>query len=56
MMQIVSCRLPTHLIEDLNQIAYQEGFSRSQLIRQMLGAYVDYLRIDDQQHELVDEE
>ena len=48
MMQIVSCRLPTNLIEDLNQIAYQEGFSRSQLVRQMLRAYVDYLRIDDE--------
>lgn len=50
MMQIVSCRLPTDLIEDLNEIAYQEGFPRSQLIRQMLWAYVEYLRIDDQRH------
>ena len=55
MMQIVSCRLPTDLIEDLNQIAYQEGFSRSQLIRQMLGAYVDYLRTDDQRHAQVED-
>jgi len=50
MMQIVSCRLPTDLIEDLNEIANQEGFPRSQLMRQMLRAYVEYLRIDDQQH------
>ena len=47
MMQIVSCRLPTELIEDLNEISYQEGFPRSQLMRQMLRAYVEYLRIDD---------
>ncbi len=47
MMQIVSCRLPTDLIEDLNEIAHQEGFPRSQLIRQMLRAYVEYLRIHE---------
>lgn len=47
-MQIVSCRLPIDLIEELNEIADQEGFSRSQLIRQMLRAYVEYLRIHDQ--------
>lgn len=50
MMQIVSCRLPTDLIEDLNEIANQEGFPRSQLMRQMLRAYVEYLRIDDQRY------
>ena len=47
MMQIVSCRMPTDLIEDLNEIAHQEGFPRSQLIRQMLRAYVEYLRIHE---------
>lgn len=47
MMQIVSCRLPVDLIEDLNKIAYQEGFPRSRLIRQMLQAYVEYLRIHE---------
>lgn len=50
MMQIVSCRLPIELIEELNEIADQEGFSRSQLMRQMLRAYVEYLRIDVQLH------
>lgn len=50
MMQIVSCRLPMGLIEELDYIADQEGFPRSQLIRQMLRAYVEYLRIDDQRH------
>ena len=51
MMQIVSCRLPIDLIEDLNEIADQEGFSRSQLIRQMLRAYVEYLRIHEQRRD-----
>lgn len=47
MMQIVSCRLPIDLIEELNEIADQEGFPRSQLMRQMLRAYVEYLRIHE---------
>lgn len=46
--RIVSCRLPVDLIEDLNEIAHQEGFPRSQLIRQMLRGYVEYLRHDEQ--------
>jgi metal-responsive CopG/Arc/MetJ family transcriptional regulator len=50
MKRIVSCRLPIDLIEELNCIADQEGFSRSQLMRQMLRAYVEYLRNDDQLH------
>ena len=49
MKQIISCRLPTELVADLNEIAEEQGFSRSQLIRQMLSAYVEYLRIDDVQ-------
>lgn len=51
MMPIVSCRLPIDLIEELNEIADQEGFPRSQLIRQMLRAYVEYLRIHDTEEE-----
>lgn len=48
MKQIISCRLPVELVTDLNQIALEQRFSRSQLIRQMLSAYVDYLRIEDE--------
>lgn len=48
--RIVSCRLPVDLIEELDYIADQERFSRSQLMRQMLRAYVEYLKIDDQRH------
>lgn len=51
MMQIVSCRLPIDLIEELDYIADQEAFSRSQLIRQMLRAYVEYLRVHDAEQE-----
>lgn len=47
MKRIVSCRLPVDLIKELDYIADQEGFSRSQLVRQMLQAYVEYLRIHD---------
>lgn len=56
MMQIVSCRLPIDLIEELNKIADQEGFSRSQLMRQMLRAYVEYLRINDHEGESFDDD
>lgn len=48
MKQIISCRLPTELVADLNQIAKEQDFSRSQLIRQMLSAYVEYLRSDEE--------
>lgn len=47
MKQIISCRLPAELVADLNQIAYEQGFGRSQLIRQMLSAYVEYLRVNE---------
>ena len=52
MKRIVSCRLPVDLIDELDDIADQERFSRSQLIRQMLRAYVEYLRIHDAEEEL----
>lgn len=47
MKQLISCRLPIELVADLNQIAKEQNFSRSQLIRQMLNAYVEYLRVDE---------
>jgi len=51
MMRIVSCRLPIDLIEELNESANQEGYPRSQLMRQMLRAYVEYLRIYNAEEE-----
>ena len=48
MKQVVSCRMPAKLVADLNQIAKEQHFPRSQLIRQMLSAYVDYLRLEDE--------